>query len=110
MINDFGSAVAVGTLAWKGNPYFMPKDVQERSGDEYVAQPAHDLETFVKVLAYGVDRRIATCLSKTAPERAAAWWKEQEQLNANNLRELLDLARKCDYDGLKAKLAVFGFD
>ncbi len=108
MVNDFGSAVAIGALARKGNPYFMPKDVQESRADEYFAQPAHDLETFVKVLAYGVDRRTTDWLWKTAPEHAAAWWNEQEQLNAT-LRDLLLLARQCDYAGLKCKLAVFGF-
>ena len=107
MINDFGSAVTIGAPACKGNPYFMPKEVQESRGDEYLAQPAHDLETFVKVLMYGVDWRTVDWLSKTAPEHAVAWWNEQEQLNAT-LRELLLLARKCDYAGLKAKLAVFG--
>ena len=83
----------------------MPRAVHDCKGDEYDAQPAHDLETFVKVILYGVDARVADSLQQTAPHEAASWWSTQEEIDLN-LRALLALARACNYAGLKKQLVV----
>ena len=100
LVNDFGSAVRVGARARKGNPYFMPKSVHDCQEHEYVAQPAHDLETFVKVIMYGVNSHVADCLDHTAPDEAASWWSAREKRNPT-LQKLLAPARACNYDELK---------
>ena len=105
LVNDFGSAVRVGAKARKGNPYFMPKSVHDCQEHEYVAQPAHDLETFVKVIMYGADARVANFLEQKAPDQAAAWWSAREEIDPT-LRELLVHARACNYDELKKLLVV----
>ena len=105
LVNDFGSATKVGGKAHKGNAYFMPRAVHDCVGNEYQAQPAHDLETFVKVLMYGVDSRVTEHLRLVAPENAAAWWNARESIDPT-LRELLVLARACNYDELKNRLVV----
>ncbi len=107
LINDFGSATTIGEKAQKGNPYFMPREVLESAGDEYNAKPAHDLETFVKVLMYGTNRQIANGLSRVPPEQEqlAKFWNTKEGED-RNLCEQLRLARKAKYDELKVELKV----
>ncbi len=111
LVNDFGSAVklGLGTRARKGNPYFAPAAVLASSGDEYDPQPAHDLETFVKVLSYGLDARVAESLQHTAPEEAASWWAAREKIDLN-LRALLVSARTANYAELKQQLRVLTGD
>lgn len=105
LINDFGLAAPIGATARKGNPYFMPQQVLESAGDVYVAKPAHDLETFVKVLAYGTDQRIAKRLSEIPPEKdkLVLFWRTRE-VKDRNLCVQLRLAREGKYDELKLEL------
>lgn len=108
LVNDFGSAVKIGTQANKGNPYFMPKAVFERDGMQYEARPAHDLETFVKVLMYGIRSDLQESLRDLEPAQAPLWWALFEEKD-RTLKYLLTTARDCNYDELKAGLEALVF-
>lgn len=107
MVNDFGSAQKIGPLATahKGNLRFLPHDVLSTSGATYCPKPAHDLETFVKVLTATL---LPPCDVHRVPYEETAiknFWEETEKVNAGNVVALLTPARACQYDALKQSVA-----
>lgn len=108
MVNDFGSAQKFGPLATaqKGNLRFLPHDVLSTSGATYCPKPAHDLETFVKVLAATLLPPCNVYLVRDEEETAIKkFWEDTEKVNAGNVVALLTPARACQYDALKQSVA-----
>ncbi len=108
MLNDFGSAVQIGAAVCKGNMRFLPQDVLAIPENTYYPTPAHDLETFVKVLTVAL---LPSCDVRRVPYDQVAlkdWWARTENRNPS-LEAMLRAARSCGYDDLKQKIACLFF-
>lgn len=103
MISGLQWTLARSSNRTLGAFFRRPCTIQEA---RYAHTPAHDLETFVKLLLYAFSLQIANSLDAMGEkyEDIRQWWEGEEKDGDLNLSALLPLARACDYDALKRKL------
>jgi hypothetical protein len=114
MLNDFGLAVPVGSVApFAGNLLFAPDEILEqltKNEVKVIAQPRHDLETLVKLIFRLLCEPMykeATLPSASTPAQLLESWKKAEAARPL-LLSLIESARACDYEAIPKLLRTSG--